>query len=161
MVALRWVPTRLHAGCLRCEDALPIFGLGESSTAKMVSLPRWASQLLFRNLYVMSIGLYPCFTESMNNWYLSNIREWQQCQHTPSRKSHPNVPTGVSTCTFSSLGNGVMYSCFTWVSFCSFLLLTVFLFCFVFIGKNFNLVANFLKRHFNLRCILKQLYGGT
>ncbi|XP_038593068.1 protein SLX4IP isoform X2 [Micropterus salmoides] len=26
-------------------------------------------------------------------------------------------------------------------------------------GKNFNLVANFLKRHFNLRCILKQLYG--
>ncbi|XP_044069167.1 protein SLX4IP [Siniperca chuatsi] len=26
-------------------------------------------------------------------------------------------------------------------------------------GKNFNLVANFLKRHFNLRCIVKQLYG--
>ncbi|XP_032396771.1 protein SLX4IP isoform X1 [Etheostoma spectabile] len=26
-------------------------------------------------------------------------------------------------------------------------------------GKNFNLVANFLKRHLNLRCIVKQLYG--
>nr|XP_057914900.1 protein SLX4IP [Doryrhamphus excisus] len=26
-------------------------------------------------------------------------------------------------------------------------------------GKNFNLVANFLKRHFNLRCIVKQLPG--
>ncbi|XP_077438984.1 protein SLX4IP isoform X2 [Vanacampus margaritifer] len=26
-------------------------------------------------------------------------------------------------------------------------------------GKNFNLVANFLKRHFNLRCIVKQRYG--
>ncbi|XP_077351128.1 protein SLX4IP isoform X2 [Festucalex cinctus] len=26
-------------------------------------------------------------------------------------------------------------------------------------GKNFNLVANFLKRHFNLRCIVKQHYG--
>ncbi|XP_018535817.1 protein SLX4IP [Lates calcarifer] len=26
-------------------------------------------------------------------------------------------------------------------------------------GKNFNLVANFLKRHFNLRCLSKQLYG--
>ncbi|XP_058508423.1 protein SLX4IP isoform X1 [Solea solea] len=30
--------------------------------------------------------------------------------------------------------------------------------CFV-KGKTFNLVANFLKRHFNLRCIVKQLYG--
>ncbi|KAM7409000.1 hypothetical protein PAMA_002629 [Pampus argenteus] len=30
---------------------------------------------------------------------------------------------------------------------------------FVVKGKNFNLVANFLKRHFNLRCIVKQLYG--
>ncbi|XP_023267593.1 protein SLX4IP [Seriola lalandi dorsalis] len=26
-------------------------------------------------------------------------------------------------------------------------------------GKKFNLVANFLKRHYNLRCIVKQLYG--
>ncbi|XP_060943903.1 protein SLX4IP [Limanda limanda] len=26
-------------------------------------------------------------------------------------------------------------------------------------GKKFNLVANFLKRHFNLRCIVKQLHG--
>ncbi|XP_034408170.1 protein SLX4IP [Cyclopterus lumpus] len=26
-------------------------------------------------------------------------------------------------------------------------------------GKNFNLVANFLKRHFNLRCVDKRLYG--
>lgn len=26
-------------------------------------------------------------------------------------------------------------------------------------GKNFNLAANFLKRHSNLRCIVKQLYG--
>ncbi|KAK5853789.1 hypothetical protein PBY51_014915 [Eleginops maclovinus] len=26
-------------------------------------------------------------------------------------------------------------------------------------GKSFHLVANFLKRHFNLRCIVKQLYG--
>ncbi|XP_026165656.1 protein SLX4IP [Mastacembelus armatus] len=26
-------------------------------------------------------------------------------------------------------------------------------------GKNFNLVANFLKRHMNLRCIVKQIYG--
>ncbi|XP_076600014.1 protein SLX4IP [Chaetodon auriga] len=26
-------------------------------------------------------------------------------------------------------------------------------------GKNFNLVANFLKRHINLRCIAKELYG--
>nr|XP_020456744.1 protein SLX4IP [Monopterus albus] len=26
-------------------------------------------------------------------------------------------------------------------------------------GKNFNLDANFLKRHINLRCIVKQLYG--
>ncbi|XP_034537409.1 protein SLX4IP [Notolabrus celidotus] len=26
-------------------------------------------------------------------------------------------------------------------------------------GKSFSLVANFLKRHFNLRCIVKQLYG--
>ncbi|XP_031729181.1 protein SLX4IP isoform X1 [Anarrhichthys ocellatus] len=26
-------------------------------------------------------------------------------------------------------------------------------------GKNFNLVANFLKRHFNLRCVAKQFYG--
>ncbi|XP_070697558.1 protein SLX4IP [Pempheris klunzingeri] len=26
-------------------------------------------------------------------------------------------------------------------------------------GKNFNLVANFLKRHFNLRCVVNQLYG--
>ncbi|KAM3863025.1 protein SLX4IP [Diretmus argenteus] len=26
-------------------------------------------------------------------------------------------------------------------------------------GENFNLVANFLKRHSNLRCIVKQLYG--
>lgn len=28
-------------------------------------------------------------------------------------------------------------------------------------GKNFNLVANFLKRHMNLRCTAKQLHGGT
>ncbi|XP_054456555.1 protein SLX4IP [Anoplopoma fimbria] len=27
-------------------------------------------------------------------------------------------------------------------------------------GENFNLVANFLKRHFNLRCVNKQLYGN-
>ncbi|KAL6101641.1 slx4ip [Pungitius sinensis] len=27
-------------------------------------------------------------------------------------------------------------------------------------GKNFNLAANFLKRHFHLRCLDKQLYGG-
>ncbi|XP_042288997.1 protein SLX4IP isoform X1 [Thunnus maccoyii] len=30
---------------------------------------------------------------------------------------------------------------------------------FVVKGKNFNLVANFLKRHSSLRCIVKQLYG--
>ncbi|XP_074532670.1 protein SLX4IP [Halichoeres trimaculatus] len=27
-------------------------------------------------------------------------------------------------------------------------------------GKNFNVVANFLKRHFSLRCVTKQLYGN-
>ncbi|XP_039994909.1 protein SLX4IP [Xiphias gladius] len=26
-------------------------------------------------------------------------------------------------------------------------------------GKKFNVVANFLKRHFNLRCVVKQVYG--
>ncbi|XP_024916850.1 protein SLX4IP isoform X2 [Cynoglossus semilaevis] len=26
-------------------------------------------------------------------------------------------------------------------------------------GKTFNLIANFLKRHFNLRCVVKQHYG--
>lgn len=34
-------------------------------------------------------------------------------------------------------------------------------FFFFFIGKNFNLAANFLRRHFNLRCLDKQLYGGA
>lgn len=28
------------------------------------------------------------------------------------------------------------------------------------LGKNFNLAANFLKRHSNLRCISKHFYGG-
>ncbi|XP_060896978.1 protein SLX4IP-like [Labrus mixtus] len=36
--------------------------------------------------------------------------------------------------------------------------LTLLFFC-GFLGERFSLVANFLKRHFNLRCIVKQRYG--
>lgn len=36
----------------------------------------------------------------------------------------------------------------------------LFYFCLFPPGKNFKLVANFLKRHINLRCVARQLYGG-